>query len=186
MDLARWIWFALPWPGGQGATQPERTPTLWVCADGQQDELASIAKAIGLPGEAIYFNTPRGDPYAGTEIDAPEDLERLIAAIETVKPGLVFINTLTNATALDLCRAPNSKAALAPLRDIAQETETPVIVLMHLSKEGQALGRRAIGLTRTLIHLERPNPEQPERLRLWIEKSFIKKPPALGVTISDT
>jgi hypothetical protein len=36
-----------------------------------------------------------------------------------------------------------------------------------------------------LIHLACPDPDQPTRLRLWVEKSFDVKPPALGVTIGD-
>ena len=57
--------------------------------------------------------------------------------------------------------------------------------MLHLSREGQALGRRTKGLTRTLIHLECPDPDQPARLRLWVEKSFDVKPPALGVTMGE-
>ena len=30
---------------------------------------------------------------------------------------------------------------MTPLRDIAQRTQTTIVPLMHLSKEGQALGR---------------------------------------------
>jgi len=54
---------------------------------------------------------------------------------------------------------------------------------LHVSIQGQALGRRIKAITRTLMHLECPDPDQPDRLRLWVEKSFAKKPPALGVTI---
>jgi len=36
-----------------------------------------------------------------------------------------------------------------------------------------------------LMHLECPDHEQPHRLRLWIEKSYGKKPPALGVSMED-
>jgi hypothetical protein len=36
-----------------------------------------------------------------------------------------------------------------------------------------------------LIHLACPDPDQPKRLRLWVEKSFDVKPPALGMTIGE-
>jgi hypothetical protein len=48
---------------------------------------------------------------------------------------------------------------------------------------GPVLGRRTKGLTRTLIHLDCPESDQPARLRLWVEKPFDLKPPPLGVTI---
>jgi hypothetical protein len=53
LDLARRIWLALDWPDGQPAALPEGTPTLWVCADGQQDDMIAAADAFRLPDEAI-------------------------------------------------------------------------------------------------------------------------------------
>ena len=185
MDLARRLWFALPWPDGQAPTLPERTRTLWVCADGQQDDLAAAAEAFGMPDEALFFNTTDDEPYGGTELDALEDRDRLEEFIGQVHPGLVFIDTLTNATSYDLCRATENKAMMTPLRDIAQRTQTTIIPLLHLSREGQALGRRIKGITRTIIQLDCPDPEQTGRLRLWVAKSFAMKPPALGVTMTD-
>lgn len=98
----------------------------------------------------------------------------------------MFVDTLTNATSYDVCRATENKALMTPLRDIAQETRTTIVVLVHLSKEGQVLGRRLKGIIRTLAHLNCPDPEQSERLKLSVTKSFAKKPPALGVTMTDT
>jgi AAA domain len=185
MDLARRLWFGSPWPDGQPATFPAGTKTLWVCADGQQEDLVAIAREFGMPDEAIVFNTPHDEPFGGTEVDAHDDLVRLEGFIGQVRPGLVFIDTLTNATSRDVCRATENKDVMTPLRDIAQRTQTPIIPLLHLSKEGQALGRRIKGITRTIIQLECPDPEKPARLRLWVEKSFAVKPPALGVTMVD-
>ena len=33
------------------------------------------------------------------------------------------------------------------------------------------------------MHLEAPDPARPERLKLWVEKSYAAKPTPLGVTI---
>src|SRR5262249_11700982 len=71
-----------------------------------------------------------------------------------------------------------------PLVELAQTHQITVMLLLHLSLTGQALGRRTKGITRTLIHLECPDAEKSDRLRLWVEKSYAKKPPALGVTIT--
>ncbi len=185
MDLARRIWFGLDWPDGQPATLSKETPTLWVCADGQQDDLAAIATALGMPDQAIVFNTTPDEPYGGTELDSAEDRDRLKRFVREVRPGLVFIDTLTNATNYDLCRATENKALMTPLRDIAQRTGATIIPLLHLSRDGQALGRRIKGITRTIIQLDCPDPEQPGRLRLSVSKSFAKKPPPLGVTMTD-
>jgi hypothetical protein len=185
MDLARRVWSALPWPDGQAPTLPAQTPTLWVCADGQQDDLAAAAEALGMPDESLFFNTTPDEPYGGTELDRDEDRDRLEGFIGRVRPGLVFIDTLTNATSYDLCRANENKALMTPLRDIAQRTQTTIIPLLHLSREGHALGRRIKGITRTILQLDCPDPEQTGRLRLWVAKSFAKKPPALGVTMTD-
>ena len=97
----------------------------------------------------------------------------------------MFIDTLTNATSYDLCRATENKAMMTPLRDVAQRTQTTIIPLLHLSREGQALGRRIKGITRTILQLDCPDPEHTGRLKLWVPKTFAKKPPALGVTMTD-
>ncbi|HZW31849.1 MAG TPA: hypothetical protein VFF52_14145 [Isosphaeraceae bacterium] len=70
-----------------------------------------------------------------------------------------------------------------PLVELAQSHQILVLLLLHLSLNGQGLGRRTKGITRTLIHLECPDAEKSDRLRLWVEKSYAKKPSALGVTI---
>jgi hypothetical protein len=98
---------------------------------------------------------------------------------------LVFVDTLTNSTHRDLCRQNDVKSLLGPLQEIAQRRQVAIALLLHLSREGQALGRRTKGLTRTLIHLACPDPKQPARLRLWVEKSFDVKPPVLGVTMGE-
>jgi hypothetical protein len=186
MDLARRVFNGDAWPDGQPPTFPAGTPTLWVCADGQQDDLAAAAEAFGMPDEAIYFNTVPEDPYGGNELDEPESLERLEEFIGLVKPALVFLDTLTNATSRDLCRANDVKDLMTPRRDIAQRTQTTIIPLLHLAKDGQALGKRIKGITRVILQLDCPDPEHPERLSLRVSKSFDKAPPALGVAMTDT
>jgi hypothetical protein len=188
MDLARRIYRAEPWPDGQLATFPAGTRTLWICADGHQDELAEILPAFGLPDDAVVFPAPPEDPYDGTDIDVPSFIGpggTLEQAIEATKPGFVIIDTLTNATKRDLCAQDQMKDLKKPLVRLAQQYRTNIVLVLHMNKEGQALGRRIKGVTRTLIHLECPNPERPERLRLWVEKSYAKKPPPLGVTMGE-
>jgi hypothetical protein len=181
MDLARRVWNGEEWPDGQAATFPMRTKTLWLCSDGHQDELVDIAADFGLPDEAIIFPAPDDDPYANTDLDDKDTWQWLDQAIGTVRPGLTFIDTLTYATTRDHCDQ-RSVASLKPqMVGLVQKHQANIILSLHVSREGQALGRRIKGLTRTLIHLECPDPDKPERLRLWVEKSYDKKPAALGV-----
>jgi hypothetical protein len=184
LDLARRIYLGLCWPDGQPATFPAGTKTIWLCADGHQDEIAEALPLFGLPDEAIVFPAPPDDPYANTNLDSPETLQWLDKAIAAVKPALVIIDTLSYATQRDLCEQRSIAGLKGPLVDLAQRHQTNIALALHVSQAGQALGRRIKGLTRTLIHLECPDPDHhPERLRLWVEKSYAKKPPALGVTI---
>ena len=185
LDLARRIYLALCWPDGQPATFPPGTPTLWICSDGQQVELATAAEAFGLPRGAIFLNSPRSEPYGGSSVDDAESLERLERYINQIGPALVYIDSLTYATGLDLCAAPQVRELMTPLRDIAQRTGATISPLLHVAKDGQALGRRVKGLTRTILQLECPNPENPSRLKLSVSKSFAIRPPALGVTMHD-
>ena len=47
------------------------------------------------------------------------------------------------------------------MQEITQSRQVAIASLPHLSSAGQALGRRAEGRTRTLIHFKLPYPNQP-------------------------
>jgi hypothetical protein len=185
MDLARRLYFGLAWPDGQPATLPEGTPTLWICSDNQHEQLKDAAIEYRLPREAVILNTTPDDRYGGATIDDPEDLARLEEFIGEYKPGLVFIDSLTYATDRDQCDPRGVKTLTDPLKGIVQRTRATIVPLLHVSKEGTPLGRRIRGVTRTILQLEAPDPNQPERLRLWVSRSIAKRPPELGVTMGD-
>ena len=186
LDLARRAYHGHPWPDGQAMTLPAGSPSLWICGDGHQEEIAHAARAMNIPLESVLFNASPDDPCDGVDLDDPDVLEALDAFLELSAAPLVFVDTLTNSTRRDLCRQNDVKLLLGPLQEIAQRRRVAIALLLHLSREGQALGRRTKGLTRTLIHLACPDADRPARLRLWVEKSFAVKPPALGVTMGDT
>jgi hypothetical protein len=185
LDLARRAYHGLPWPDGQTMTLARGSQSLWVCGDGHQEEIADAARRMKLPLDAVLFNASPEDPCTGVDLDDPAAIESLDVFLEISAAPLVFIDTLTNSTRRDLCRQNDVKSLLSPLQEIARRRQVAIALLVHLSREGQALGRRTKGLTRTLIHLACPDPDQPKRLRLWVEKSFDVKPPALGVTIGE-
>jgi hypothetical protein len=162
---------------------PPESPSLWVAADGQHDELAQALPALGMPPEAIIFPTAPDDPYGGTSLDEPETIKALDEACRIHRPAFLVVDSLTYATRWDIGEQRTIATLKEPLVRLAQTHQLVVMLLLHVSKEGQALGRRIKGITRTLMHLDAPDPARPERLRLWMEKTYSARPPALGVTI---
>ena len=166
-------------------TLPPETPSLCLCADGNHAEIADVLPLFGLPDEAVIFPAPRDAPYVNTSLDDQETLAQIDTAIIARGPWAVFVDSLTYATTKDLCEQPSIATLKTPLVGLAQRHQVNVMLFLHVSQEGQALGRRIKGITRTLIHLECPDPAVSHRLRLWVEKSYGRKPPPLGVTMHD-
>ena len=186
LDLARRIYFGLPWPDGQDPTLPEGTKTLWVCGDRHQDELRDYAAKFGLPNEAILLNASPAEPYGGWDLDNPDNIKTLGKRVEIDRPGLIIIDTLWRATRRKLCREDEVNALMDPLITMAQEFDVAILGLMHLSKgqdgKGQdTLGRRLEGLARAILKLFKPDPGQPDRRKLIVTGNF-KEPSPLGVT----
>jgi hypothetical protein len=186
MDLARRVWHGKPWPDNQPMTLPPHSPTLWVAADGQQGELALSLPFLGMPPESVIFPTPSDDPYGGNSLDDDDTLKALDEAVQIHKPAFIIVDSLTYATEFDISEQRVIARLKDPLVKLSQTYQVIVMLLLHVSKEGQALGRRIRGITRTLMHLECPDPSQADRLSLWVEKSYAAKPPALGVTIGES
>ena len=88
-------------------------------------------------------------------------------------------------TERNLCRPEDARAYFGPLMDLARRTGVPFLLLTHLCRDGQALGRRIVGACRVVWKMTHPDPEgQPDRRRLWVDKTYAAKPPALGMTIA--
>jgi hypothetical protein len=185
LDLCRRAYHGLPWPDNQPPTFKPGTRSVWMCADAHHDELAEIMPAFKLPDDAVVFPAPPESPYDCTDLDSADTLDALEKVIAAVGPAFTFIDTLTAATSKDLCDARSIKPIKTPLARLTHEYNTCIVLSLHVSREGQALGRRIKAVTRSLMHLECPDPEHSSRLRLWVEKTFAKKPPALGVTMGD-
>jgi hypothetical protein len=185
LDLARRIYFEEPWPDGQDPTFPQGSKTLWVCGDRHQDELRERAHAFGLPDDAVRLNAPESNPYGGWDLDEPDNIDLLRRIVEAEGPALVIIDTVWRATRRQLRREEELNALLDPIISIAQDTDTAFQGLMHLSKDGETLGRRIEGLARSIMKLTRPDPDgQPDRRRLQVTGNF-KEPPVMGLTMKD-
>jgi hypothetical protein len=184
VDLARRAWFRQPWPDGQAMTLPEQTRTLWIPGYRHYSQLLGLAAAFGLPDGAMLFNAPPDDPTAGLDLDDPAELEALAARIDAEKPGLVIIDTVGMSTSRNLCKPEDARAYFSPLMDLARQSGIAFLLLTHLSKDGQALGRRINGACRLVWKMTDPDPDgQPGRRRVCVDKTYAEKPPPLGMSI---
>lgn len=184
-DLARRLWFGEKWPDNQTNALPAGTRTLWVPGDRHYVQLAELAKNHGLPDEAMLFNAPATDPTAGLDLDDPDELAALQRRIRSERPGLVIVDTVGMTTGRNLCRPEDARAYFGPLMEMAQQSGVPFLLLTHLSKDANALGRRIVGACRSVWKMTQPDPEgQTDRRRVWVDKTYIVKPPPLGMTIA--
>jgi hypothetical protein len=183
-DLARRIYHGLPWPDGTPNTLAKGGKTLWVAADNQWAELTEIGAAFGLPDEAIILNAPASDPYSGTSLESEEELKDLEDRIGRTQPVLCIIDTITNTSDLKSQDSSDAKKQYKPLQEIANKKRVAIVCVTHLNAGGKALGRRVMEKVRVALYLSCPDPDgQPDRRKLWVEKSKAIRPPALGVTM---
>jgi hypothetical protein len=187
--LAKLIYVGLPWPDGQPSTFPEGTKTVWICGDRHQDELMAYATAFGLPLEAVLLNTSSNEPYRGWSLDDQATLDFLARVVDAEKPGLIVIDTVWRATKRKLHETGAVNEVMTPLIDIAQESNTAILGLMHLSRgedenERRTIGRRLEGLARAILMLTKPDMSQKNRRKLCLTGNF-KEPAPLGVTLRD-
>jgi hypothetical protein len=187
MTLTRILWCGQRWPDGAENSYPAGSKTLWVAADNHFTQLLDLASQYGLPDDGILLNAVRSNPTGGLDLDDPAELEGLRERVLAEKPVLVVIDTVNMTTSRNLCRPEDARAYFGPLMVIANETSVPFLLLTHLSKDETPLGRRIVGAARVVWTMTHPDPEaEGDRRRLWVSKSYVAKPEALGVTISDT
>jgi hypothetical protein len=186
MSLARAIWMGQPWPDGQPPAFPERTRTLWIPGDQHYHQLLKVASDYGMPHESILLNGRADSPTGGIDLDDDAILDSLRQQILAESPAVVIVDTVGMTTGCNLGRPEEARRYFRPLMTIAAETRTSFLMLTHLSKEAQALGRRIVGASRAVWMLTCPDPDgQPDRRKLWVDKSYALKPPALGMTIAE-
>ena len=184
LDLCRRAYRGDPAPDARPWTFPKGTTSLWICSDGHHEELAREAEKMGLL-QAILFNGSKEQPYGFTDLDEPETIVRLERNIARARPGLVILDTLTNATSRNLGDQADVKLLMTPLKDMAIKYRVAFILSMHLNRDGNVLGRRLRGWCRTVLKLECPDEEQPGRLRLDMFKTYAKRPDPIGVNLGD-
>lgn len=185
MSIAQRLWHGRPWPDGQLPGFPAGSRTLWLPGDYHFSQLIEVADAYGLSTDSILLNGTADEPTGRLHLDDPDALAALEGRVVADRPALVVIDTVGMSTDRNLGRPEEARQYFEPLMKIAGQTRTSFLLLTHLSKEQQALGRRIVGASRVVWKLTQPDPEgQPDRRKLVVDKSYALKPPALGMTIA--
>ena len=184
LDLARRLWFGLPWPDGQPATLPAGTRTLWVQGDRNFAEMLQAARDFGLPDEAVALGSAPDEPFGSLDLDDPDTLAAIGNRIQAAAAPLAIIDTVGMTTASNLSKPNEAREFFAPILDLCHKTGVAFLGLTHLSKDKEALGRRIVEKARVVIKMTQPDPEgQPDRRRLWVDKTAVVRPPSLGITM---
>ncbi len=116
-------------------------------------------------------------------LDSAEDLADFESRIKRHNPVLVFVDTSLNATDRSSHKPEDAKAFFVPLQQIAARCQTAIVCVTHLNAGGKPLGRRIMGQGRLVMQIEKPDPSQETRRKLYVVKSNSLFPPALGVTL---
>ena len=186
MDLAKRIFHGTTWPDGTPIPDEIKgKTTLWIPADGQYAEISDIPEQFGIPHDVVKLNAFKSNPFDGTNLEKPEQFKALEERINRLKPVLVFVDTIGMVTETGTTKTEDAKKVFKPFMEIAARTGTGVILVTHLNKNGEALGRRIIGATRQVIKLSKPETCGENDRRLWVDKSSSKKPPALRMIMGD-
>jgi hypothetical protein len=146
--------------------------------------MLQAARDYGLPEEAVVLGSSPEEPFGSLDLDDPGTLAEIETRIKAAAVPLVVVDTIGMVTARNLCRPEEAREFFSPILELAQRCGVAMLGLTHLSANKEALGRRVVEKARSVIKLTQPDPEgQPNRRRLWVDKSAVVKPPALGVTM---
>jgi hypothetical protein len=163
----------MPWPDGSAPTLDRGSSVMWLACDNQWGEIAQFPEQFGIPPEAIYLNGWDDEPTEGTMLENEKSFKVLEERILRIGPSLVFVDTVMNSTPHNTMRPEDGVKYFRPLAEIAQRTNTTIVLVTHLSAGGEALGRRIVGQCRQMINLSKIPDEPPTSnlRRLFVSKS---------------
>ena len=185
-DLIRRIKHGEPWPDGAPIEVPRDAKVLFVLADRHHDELLQLAQDFDIV-DSLLLNAPPEDPRSGTILESSKDWDDLEARIVACKPALVIVDTVGNATGLNLHNSKHAKAFFTPLQVLAAKYETAVLAVANVNATGRMLGPQALAMVSSVLHLTLPDPSrQPDRRALALIKPNTREPAALGVSMTAT
>jgi len=184
LDLARRLWLGQPWPDNQPNELPPGTRTLWIQGDRSFAEMLQAARDFGLPDDAVALGSSPNEPFGSLDLDDPATLTALGERIKAANTPLAIIDTVGMTTARNLSRPDEAREFFAPIMELCNQTGVAMFGLTHLSANKEALGRRIVEKARVVIKMTQPDPDgQPNRRRLWVDKTAVQKPPPLGISM---
>ncbi|MDP9358534.1 MAG: helicase RepA family protein [Chloroflexota bacterium] len=120
-------------------------PVVYVPAeDNLRDVRDRLNRRLGGRDGPIHVLPVNGYTEDALRLDDPASLARLRAMIEEIEPVLVVLDPMRELHTRREDVADEMGPMLRPLRQIAHETNTAVILNHHMSKGGSARGSTAI------------------------------------------
>ena len=186
-DLVKRINLAMPWPDGTPPTLDRGSTVMWVACDGQWGEITQFPAEFGFAPESIFLNAWNDNPTEGTMLDQPDQFKQLEERIIRTGVSLVFLDTVMNSTTHNTMRPEDGVKFFKPLAEVAQKTNTTIVLVTHLSVGGEALGRRIVGQCRQMISLEKIEGEAPNSnsRKIFVSKSNSIMPPEIMLSMGD-
>ena len=125
---------------GKDVTEPE--PVLYMTAeDGLGDTLKPRLEAMDADHRNIYSLRFKVDEESGEKrfVSFKDDLEYISKAINQIKPVLVVVDPLQGfiGSEVNTHKASEVRPVLAALSDVAEEHNTGILVITHLTKSSR-------------------------------------------------
>ena len=137
----------------------KNSKTLYVSGEESAEQIALRGRRLGLQ-------------LKGVRIYGEIELEKIQQAIENEKPNYVIIDSIQTLFSSQLSSAPGSvsqvKECASQLNRFAKETGTTMIMICHVTKEGELAGPRALEhIVDTVLYFEGDKNNQYRMIRAF-------------------
>ena len=137
----------------------QEAKTLYVTGEESSEQIALRGRRIGLP-------------LKGVRIYGEIELEKIQNAIEQEQPKYVIIDSIQTLFSSQLSSAPGSvsqvKECASHLNRYCKETGTTMIIICHVTKEGELAGPRALEhIVDTVLYFEGDKNNQYRMIRAF-------------------
>jgi hypothetical protein len=133
MDLAARVSTGRTFP--DGATCEAGNVLIVNVEDAKEDTIVPRLKAHGADLDRIAIVDGMPDKKNGTRLlDLPDDVRALKAAVEDHEAALLIVDPVLTMLGGDANKDQDARKALAPLRDMAEQTGVALVCVRHLNK----------------------------------------------------
>src|SRR5579864_4656177 len=118
-----------------GAVARDVGPVLYVSGEESIEQVKMRAERLEIRGEQLYLL-------------AAIELELIVEAVNRLKPALVVVDSIQTVLSPHLTAAPGSisqvRECTLQLMQLAKNTQTPIFIIGHVTKEGTVAGPKAL------------------------------------------